>query len=97
MTKMRSKNVARIAVATGVILLLLLVAMQFTGEVRWNLFDFIIMGVLLFVTGLAMEFAVIKSNNLTNRVIAVVAVLAVFFLIWAELAVGVFSTPFAGS
>ncbi len=40
-----------IALATGFILLVPLIAMQFTSEVNWQLNDFIVMGILLFGMG----------------------------------------------
>lgn len=38
----------RVALVTGLLLLVPLVAMQFTDEVRWNLADFVVAGALLF-------------------------------------------------
>lgn len=73
------------------------VAMQFTNEVNWSPFDFLIMGILLLVTGLIIEFVLRKVYKLEHRLVLCGAVLFVFFLIWAELAVGIFGTPFAGS
>ena len=92
-----SKNIIRIAIITAFLLLIPLVAMQFTDEVVWSLGDFVIMGALLFGTGLIIEFATRKLANPTHKVIVIVAVLVVFLLIWSELAVGIFGTPFAGS
>ncbi len=83
-------------VATG-ILLTPLVAMQFTHEVKWELFDFIIAGILLFGTGLTCELVIRNVRNFQNRVLICAGILLALFLIWAELAVGVFGTPFAGS
>src|ERR1041385_1445087 len=40
-----------VALATASMLMVPLVAMQFTGEVNWSTGDFIVMGVLLFGTG----------------------------------------------
>jgi hypothetical protein len=71
--------------------------MQFTDEVNWSPFDFAIMGVLLLGTGLIIELVFRNVQKTGYRVAIVLAVLAVFFLIWAELAVGIFGTPFAGS
>lgn len=73
------------------------IAMQFTTEVDWNITDFAIMGVLLFGTGLLCELVMRTVKSIDNRILICGAVLFVFFLIWAELAVGIFGTPFAGS
>ncbi len=94
---MNSKSLTRIFGATAILLLIPLIAMQFSEEVDWNLFDFIVMGFLLFMTGTFIEYTACKINNKNNRVIAVMIIMGVFLLIWAELAVGIFGTPFAGS
>ena len=93
----RNRNVIRILLATALVLMVPLVAMQFTDEVNWDLTDFAVMGGLLIGTGLAYELASRKVSSTRNRVIIGAALAAAFLLIWAELAVGVFGTPFAGS
>ena len=70
--------------------------MQFTDEVNWNLFDFIIAGTLLIGTGLIIELVLRKTKKIKYRIIIVAALLIVFLLIWAELAVGIFGTPLSG-
>jgi len=80
----------------GLLLLIPLIAMQLTNEVNWSFFDFIIMGALLTITGLLIEIILKKVNNLKNRLILIVTIIMMFFLIWAELAVGLFGTTFAG-
>lgn len=83
---------------TGALLLLVpLIAMQFTAEVKWTLFDFVVAGLLLFSAGLALELVMRKVKKTEYRVGLCIAVLAVLFLVWAELAVGIFGTPFAGN
>lgn len=79
------------------ILAIPLVAMQFTNEVDWKLFDFIIMGTLLTITGLAIELVIRKVKPTNWRIGICLAILILLFLTWAELAVGLFGTPFAGS
>ena len=81
----------------GLLLIIPLIAMQLTDEVEWSLFDFIIMGTLLLITGLTGEIIFKKVKKYKHRVILYVVVAIIFFLIWAELAVGIFGTPFAGS
>ena len=81
----------------GLLLIIPLIAMQLTDEVEWSLFDFIIMGTLLLITGLMGEIIFKKVKKYNHRVILYVVVAIIFFLIWAELAVGIFGTPFAGS
>ena len=85
-------------VLTGALLLLIpFIAMQFTDEVVWTLFDFVVAGVLLFGTGLLCELVMRKVKNKDHRFAICGAILVALFLIWAELAVGIFGTPFAGS
>ncbi len=79
-----------IASATGLILLIPLIAMQFTAEVNWNWIDFVVMGILLFSTG---SLFVLVSRRLprNRRGIVGAIVVAAFFYIWAELGVGIFT------
>jgi len=81
----------------GLLLIIPFIAMQLTDEVEWSLFDFIIMGTLLLITGLMGEIIFKKVKKYKHRVILYVVVAITFLLIWAELAVGIFGTPFAGS
>lgn len=78
----------RVAWVTGLLLLLPLVAMQFTDEVRWNLADFVLAGALLFAAGAAYQLLARRTDNLAYRAGIGVAVGAAFFLVWANLAVG---------
>jgi len=71
--------------------------MAFTDEINWSLFDFIIMGSLLILLSIGINFASNRAKNLKNRVLYIGILLIIFMLIWAELAVGVFGTSFAGS
>jgi len=82
-----------------IILLLLtpLIAMQFTTEVNWSFFDFAIAAFLLFGTAILCEFVLTKVKTIKNRIILCGALLFLLFIIWAELAVGIFGSPFAGS
>lgn len=64
------------------------VAMQFTEEVLWGETDFIVMGILLGGTGLAVEWLIRRSPSLCYRLGSLVSLLTVFLTIWANLAVG---------
>lgn len=94
---MQQKRLIIILSSAVILLLIPLIAMQFTNEVDWKLADFIIMGVLLFGTGLLCELILRKVKGIENKILLCGAVLLGLFLIWAELAVGIFGTPFAGS
>jgi hypothetical protein len=94
---MKNKRLVIILSVAAVLLIVPLLAMQFTDEVNWTFPDFAIMGVLLFGTGLLCELVIRKVIHVKNRIAICGAILLAFFLIWAELAVGIFGTPFAGS
>lgn len=64
------------------------IAMRFTSEVDWGPVDFITMGVIFGLVGLTIELAVRASSHWAYRAGAGFAVLASFFLIWVNLAVG---------
>lgn len=90
-------DMMRVVFVAGLILLVPLVAMQFTREVNWTAFDFIVAGVLLVGTG---GLYVAISRHLAQprkRALAKLALAAGFLLLWAELAVGIFGSPLAGS
>ncbi len=92
-----NKRLIGILIFVAIILLVPLIAMQFTSEVQWEYNDFITMGVLLLFTGLSCELIMRKVRQLKYRLLLILGVLTMFFVIWVELAVGVFGTPFAGS
>lgn len=81
----------RIAAVTAGLLLIPLIAMQFTREVNWSLFDFLVAGVLIFTTGLIYELIVRGIHDVRYRIAATATLLLAFLYIWAELAVGIFT------
>lgn len=94
---MQNKRLILILTSVAVLLSIPFIAMQFTNKVNWDISDFVIMGVLLMATGLLCELVIRKAKSLTQRLMICGLILFLFFLVWAELAVGVFGTPFAGS
>lgn len=86
-----------IVLAVALLLLIPFIAMQFTNEVNWGPFDFVVAGVLLLGTGLVCELVLRMVKNTGYRIVVLGAILLALFLVWAELAVGIFGTPFAGS
>lgn len=91
------KSIIRIGLLTACILLVPLVAMQFSDEVNWSPADFVIAGALLVGTGLVFEFVVRKIANPRRRLILGSILVLAFLLIWADLAVGIFGLPWSGS
>lgn len=94
---MQTKRFSAIALTVALLLLIPFIAMQFTNEVDWSFFDFVIAGILLFSTGLAFDVVIRKVKNKNYRLGMLAIIALALFLIWAELAVGIFGTPFAGS
>lgn len=93
----QNKRLTGIILTVVFILLIPLIAMQFTTEVDWSGADFLIMGLLLLGTGLMCELVMRKVKKREHRFLLIAVILAALFLIWAELAVGILGTPFAGS
>ncbi|MDB5193724.1 MAG: rane protein [Segetibacter sp.] len=93
----QNKRLTSIVLAVPLLLLIPFLAMQVTKEVDWSFADFLIMGVLLLGTGLLCELVLRKVKKLEHRLALCGGILLVLFLVWAELAVGIFGTPFAGS
>ena len=86
----------KILLTVGLLLMIPLIAMQLTNEVNWSLFDFI-MGAMLTITGLLGGVIFKRVKNSGYRLILYITLAMLFFLVWAELAVGIFGTPFAGN
>jgi len=72
-------------------------AALFSEEFNWSLSDFILMGVLLAFVGFGAHLILERFENRRIRLILISIVILFFILIWIELAVGVFGSPFAGS
>jgi len=88
----RPSDKLRVALWGSVVLILLLplVAMQFTDEVNWGFMDFMVAGILLSLAAFSFELASNKLANSKARLAAGIAILAALILIWIELAVGLF-------
>jgi hypothetical protein len=69
-TRKMSKSAVRVALVTASILLLPLVAMQFTDDVDWGVFDFVFAGVVLGGTGLLLELAARRPRTVAYRAAA---------------------------
>lgn len=94
---MKNQRLNIIISIVAFLLLIPFLAMQFTDEVNWSLFDFAVMGIMLLSTGILLDLVLRKVKTIQNRLLVGFVVLLAFFLIWAELAVGIFGSPFAGS
>lgn len=93
----QNQRLGLILAAVGAILLVPFVAMQFTNEVNWSISDFVIGAVLLGTTGITCEIILRKVKKRNHRILICGVVLFTLLLVWVEMAVGIFGTPFAGS
>lgn len=73
------------------------IAMQFTSEVNWDLFDFGVAFVFFSLLFTAMEVILLWKVSLKTKFISLLVLLLAFMLLWAEMAVGIFNSPIAGS
>ncbi|QYU68859.1 hypothetical protein J4558_01530 [Leptolyngbya sp. 15MV] len=71
--------------------------MLFSAEVNWSAGDFAIAALLLAGTALAADRVLHGTRTQWTKALLLAPLLAALLLVWAELAVGVFGTPFAGS
>lgn len=72
------------------LLLLPLIAMQFTRDVAWTGSDFLAAAVLLAGGGVAYEWAVRTVRRPDRRLMVIMLIAAVVLIIWAQGAVGIF-------
>ena len=81
---------------TVAVLLVVFLASLLSDQVTWSIYDFLIGGGLIFVFA---TIEVILWNKLKSlhRLFVVLFVLLVFLILWAEMAVGLFDSPLAGS
>lgn len=84
------------SIATA-ILLLPLVSSFFSNEIKWSPSDYGIAAILLFSCALVVDLILRWVTSKRLRFILVATALFLLLMIWAELAVGLFGSPFAGS
>ena len=82
------RSLGAVVVVTALLLLVPLVAMQFTSEVAWGLLDFMLAAALLLGAGTAIVLASRWVERPVARRVAIAAIVLVTVLVWAELAVG---------
>jgi uncharacterized membrane protein len=85
------KSLLVVALVTAAILMIPLVAMEYTTEVLWTGTDFIAAGMLLVLTGLVLTFALRKFRTTQSRLVALGVIGLGFLYCWAEMAVGIFT------
>ena len=93
---LKNKRLLIILVVLESLLLIPLIAMQFTAEVNWNITDFIVAAILLFSLAFLTELILRTAKNKQKRILKITLLIILFLLLWAELAVGIFGSPIAG-
>lgn len=81
----------RITLVTFAILAIPFIGNQVSSEWDWKFFDFLIIGMLISVTGFFIELVRCKVKDKTSRMLIVAALVIGALLVWAELAVGIFT------
>lgn len=97
---MQNKIFLWLAFGTGLILLIPFLAMHFawrfpdpgnsiSDQVVWNLFDFIVAGILIF--GFSSTYVLVVRKNSQHRLTVGLILFILLLWLWAELAVGIFT------
>jgi hypothetical protein len=81
------KSIVRVAIRTGLILLIPLLGNLFVKGWNWSPFDFVVGGSLLFAAGLTYELVAKQMSNKAYRFAVGLAVGTAFLLTWVNLAV----------
>lgn len=83
------KSIIRIAIGTLCILIIPLLGNRFVEGWNWSFGDFIVMGSLIFGTGLFYELASRKAKTTSYRTALGIAVAAGFLMFWVNAAAGI--------
>lgn len=92
-----STRLKSLLIGSGALLLVPFIGSQFSQEVQWSGFDYMVAAILLGGTSFVLDFVLAKAKNKQTRWAWGILVLLALVLVWAELAVGVFGSPLAGS
>ncbi|MEQ8909841.1 MAG: hypothetical protein RIC95_11645 [Vicingaceae bacterium] len=95
--KLLSKRYLAFLLSIPILLTIPFTAMLISSEVNWSFFDFVLMGFILLILSTVIELSLRLFKKSSTRLIIIALILCSFLLIWAELAVGVFGSPWAGS
>ena len=85
-----SKRILTYFLIVIVILSIPLIAIQYTSEVNWTLFDFSMASLLLITTLTLIEITLQNFKNKTFRITTVFVIVFLFLLLWGDLSVGIF-------
>ena len=90
-------NISKKALYPLSLLIIPLLGVILTNSVEWSMFDFLLMGSLLLVLGIGIELTSLNFKQLNTRIAIISFIILLFLLIWIELAVGIFNSPFVGN
>lgn len=95
-TVKRSSVIKRPLILTLALLSVPLIGTRISDEVHWTGFDFVVVGILLFAINTS---ALLLWRRLpqSKSIPWIIALVLLFLILWAEVAVGVFGSPIAGS
>ena len=80
----------------GFLLSIILLLNFISDEFDWDVFDFIVLIIMMIFTAALFEIATRIAKTKKNQKILFILITIIFLLIWAELGVGIFDSPFAG-
>jgi hypothetical protein len=66
-------------------------------ELDWSGFDFLVIASLILSLSILINLILYYTDSSKLKLLLIFIVSILFLLIWAELAVGIFGTPFAGN
>lgn len=82
------KNIIRISIIVGIILLIPLFGNFFIQGWDWGILDFVFAGILFFITGLGIDFVIRKfKGKPLYQFLSVIVIIGILLLIWVEMAV----------
>jgi dipeptide/tripeptide permease len=87
----------KLLISSTVILTIPILGKLYTDDFQWALPDFIIGAMLLYGTSFMIDVILRKVQKKSHRIALSGLILLVLLCIWAELAVGLIGTPFAGN
>lgn len=96
-TKINLKRSAFIYLIAVSLLIIPALGMQFSNEVNWSLSDFLIAGIILLIAASMVNIILTFIHTKLWKIILLIISFLIIAIIWAELAVGIFGSPFAGS
>ncbi|MDB2321542.1 hypothetical protein N9V34_01335 [Flavobacteriaceae bacterium] len=73
-----------------IILTIPLVGTILFDQIDWGILDFLVMGIILLIVGIALSAVSKKIKNSKKKPFYNIIIILFFFLVWAELAVGIF-------